>query len=126
MSRKERFKRGASQTKLTALRINKTELSKFGNKNIFKYLNVRERKNIKVHFLKKNIILKKKIYILHLPLVPYTKKTVGLRMGKGKGSVKNFQYRLRAGMPIILFRGWNMFSLNKIAVMIKKKIAKGI
>ena len=60
MSRKERFKRGASQTKLVALRINKTELSKFGNKNIFKYLNVKERKNIKVHFLKKNVIFKKK------------------------------------------------------------------
>ena len=45
-------------------------------------------------------------------------------MGKGKGSVKNFQYRLRAGMPIILFKGWNMFSLNKIVVMIKKKLPK--
>lgn len=105
MSRKEKFKRGASQTKLTALRINKTELNKFGNKNIFAYLNNNEKKKIKVHFLKKTINFKKKMFILHLPLIPYTKKTVGLRMGKGKGPVKNFQYKLKPGLTLISFRG---------------------
>jgi len=104
MSRKEKFKRGAASNKLAMLKINKTELSKFGNRNIFNYLNTTERKNIKVHFLKKPKILKKKIIVVNLPLTPYTKKTVGLRMGKGKGPVKNFQFKLMAGLHLISFK----------------------
>jgi len=104
MSRKERFKKGSSSTKLTMLKINKTELSKFGNKNMFNYLTLNERKNIKVHFFKKPHTLKKKNTIINLPLTPYTKKTVGLRMGKGKGSVKSFQFKLRSGLSLILFK----------------------
>lgn len=104
MSRKEKFKRGAAASKLITLKINKTELNKFGNKNIFNYLTINERKNIRVHFLKKSPLLKKKMVVVNLPLAPYTKKTVGLRMGKGKGPVKNFQFKLRAGLSLILFK----------------------
>jgi ribosomal protein L16/L10AE len=104
MSRKEKFKRGAASSKLITLKINKTALSKFGNKNIFNYLTSNERKNIKVHFLKKPAVFKKRVIIVNLPLAPYTKKTVGLRMGKGKGPVKNFQFKLRAGLNLISFK----------------------
>lgn len=104
MSRKEKFKRGAASSKLITLKINKTELAKFGNKNMFNYLNIKDRKKIKVHFLKKSTIFRKKIIVVNLPLTPYTKKTVGLRMGKGKGSVKNFQFKLRAGLNLITFK----------------------
>lgn len=122
MSRKEKFKRGAASSKLITLRINKTELSKFGNKNIFNYLTINERKNIKVHFLKKPSILKKKMIFVNLPLIPYTKKTVGLRMGKGKGPVKNFQFKLKAGLSLVSFRNWNSISLLGILNMINKKL----
>jgi ribosomal protein L16/L10AE len=104
MSRKEKFKRGSAAAKLTVLKINKTELSKFGNKNMFNYLNLNEKKNIRVHYLKKIPTLKKKTIVINLPLTPYTKKTVGLRMGKGKGSVKNFKFTLRSGLSLILFK----------------------
>lgn len=104
MSRKEKFKRGAASSKLITLKINKTELNKFGNKNIFNYLTINERKSIKVHFLKKPSSFKKKMIFVNLPLIPYTKKTVGLRMGKGKGPVKNFQFKLKAGLSLVSFK----------------------
>lgn len=122
MSRKEKFKRGASALKLNSLRINKTELNKFGNKNIFSYLNIKEKKRIKVHFLKKTRLFKKKIIVINLPLTPYTKKTVGLRMGKGKGPVKNFQYKIKPGMTIVFFKNWGLGSLSNILYTIKKKL----
>ena len=122
MSRKEKFKRGAAASKLITLKINKTELNKFGNKNIFNYLTINERKNIRVHFLKKSPLFKKKMVVVNLPLAPYTKKTVGLRMGKGKGPVKNFQFKLRAGLSLILFKNWNSISLLNILNMINKKL----
>jgi len=122
MSRKEKFKRGAASSKLITLKINKTELAKFGNKNMFNYLNIKDRKKIKVHFLKKSTIFRKKIIVVNLPLTPYTKKTVGLRMGKGKGSVKNFQFKLRAGLNLITFKNWSSVILLKILNMINKKL----
>lgn len=122
MSRKEKFKRGAASSKLITLKINKTELNKFGNKNIFNYLTINEKKNIKVHFLKKPPFFKKKMIVVNLPLAPYTKKTVGLRMGKGKGPVKNFQFKLRAGLSLVLFKNWSSTPLLQILNMINKKL----
>jgi len=44
-----------------------------------------------------------KIWMLAFPHIPVTKKALGVRMGKGKGSVSYFVAHVRAGKVIIEF-----------------------
>jgi hypothetical protein len=43
-------------------------------------------------------------------------------MGKGKGPVKNFQFKLKAGLTLVSFKNWNSISLLGILNMINKKL----
>lgn len=49
---------------------------------------------------------------LNTYMMPYTKKPVGSRMGKGKGSVKNWYFRVKSGWPLFFFYNWHIQQLH--------------
>lgn len=103
MSKKDKFK------KITDGVLKRT----FLNKNLFYKKNIN---NIIEHLKKNKIILKRylrkiKTFIyINLNFKNLTKKSIGSRMGKGKGSNTNFFFLIPAGFPLMFLLNWN----NKI------------
>ena len=58
-------------------------------------------------------------------MLPYTKKAVGSRMGKGKGAVKNWFFRIQSGWPIFFFKNWNInvlrYGIRKLKIWLPGK-----
>lgn len=75
-------------------------------------------------FIKKYKIITKIILIFQLPKISYTRKSQGLRMGKGKGSVYSWFFNINAGWRLIYFLNWNNF-LIKYFLNIFKKLLPG-
>lgn len=115
MSRRERFKKA---NKPTGRRIIRSSLKK---KDFFynKFSSVimsrgSKKKKIKFSFfrLKKRRRNRRAYLFLNIKMVPYTRKPVGSRMGKGKGSVKNWFFNIKSGYPLFFFWNWNLFLLH--------------
>lgn len=88
MSKKEKYKRLNRNDDYTRLVIRTHDFWRQNSKSTFTYLNKRERKSITSHLTKRNRSTANKYYFIHHQFLPFTKKSVGSRMGKGKGSVK--------------------------------------
>ena len=127
-SRKERFKRAS-------IKAESIQPSSLGKKGFFykkfletvPYLKKAVKKKLKFkffHFKKKKSI--RKLYLfLNIWMLPYTKKAVGSRMGKGKGAVKNWFFRIQSGWPIFFFKNWNInvlrYGIRKLKIWLPGK-----
>lgn len=64
-----------------------------------------------------------KIWINIFPHTPLTFKGVGMRMGKGKGQVKNYVARIREGNILFELNGQNINLIESSAIKAMKKIS---
>lgn len=93
MSRRERFKKAnrSNSSKLEVASLKKKDF--FYNKfsEVFRDNKRKRKKKLQFKFfkLKKRPKTRRSYLFLNINMIPYTKKAVGSRMGKGKGSVKN-------------------------------------
>jgi hypothetical protein len=90
-SRKERFKRAKKNIdRLEKNFINKGNIFYKRFFDDFNYLKKKDKKKLRFKFFKLKKRKFKRFYIfINIYLLPYTKKSVGSRMGKGKGAVRN-------------------------------------
>lgn len=113
-SRRERFKQ--ANKKVESLLPSKLEKKDFFYKNFLgsvSYLknSLKKKLNFNFFYFKKQRSIKKLYLFLNIYMVPYTKKPVGSRMGKGKGSVRNWFFRIKSGWPVFFFKNWNINTL---------------
>lgn len=97
LQKKEKFKK-----------ITETSIKKlfFKKNNFYKNIdNIVYKNNI---FIKKYKVTTKKILIFQLPKISYTKKSLGVRMGKGKGSIYSWFLNINSGWRLIYFLNWNI------------------
>lgn len=127
-SRKERFKRANKKAE-------SIQPSILGKKGFFykkfletvPYLKKAAKKKLKFRyfFLKKRKRIRKLYLFLNIHVLPYTKKALGSRMGKGKGVVKNWFFRIQSGWPIFFFKNWNInvlrYGLRKLKIWLPGK-----
>nr|QIB71993.1 ribosomal protein L16 [Gruberia lanceolata] len=122
LSRKSQYKQLNVENKLSRLMIKKSDLYRIGLKNI--YSNIHKKYIIK----KKEFYLKnyeknfKQMLYINVPYLPYTKKTTGSRMGKGKGGVKNWYIKLPSGWVIISLLSWNYLKAFRLLKILCKKL----
>lgn len=112
MSRRERFKKA---NRSNVHRLDRSVLKKkdfFYNK-FTEITRSTKKKKMKFKFfrLRKRQKNRRAYLFLNINMVPFTKKAVGSRMGKGKGAVKNWFFNIKSGYPLFLFRNWNLFLL---------------
>ena len=103
VSRRERFKR--ANKKADRLERNLIKRSSFFYKKFlefFTHVKRKDRKKLNFRYFKlnKRKKYKRKSFFLNIFMLPYTKKAVGSRMGKGKGSVKNWYFNIKNYSPI--------------------------
>lgn len=80
----------------------------FNNYNQISFL---EYKALKIYFKKKLKFFSKKIFFRITPKLKNTKKSIGVRMGKGKGSLNNFYFSIKKGQIFFEFGFKNKFNL---------------
>lgn len=80
----------------------------FNNYNQLSFL---EYKALKIYFKKKLKFFSKKIFFRITPKLKNTKKSIGVRMGKGKGSLDNFYFSIKKGQIFFEFGFKNKFNL---------------
>jgi hypothetical protein len=107
MSKKEMYKRINSNSTGVRLLIRTHDFMRKSSKSTFSYLNKRERKHVTSHTMTKNKKKNKKHIFLNSIMFPYTRKPVGSRMGKGKGSVKFWFFFVKPGAQFLQFLGWS-------------------
>lgn len=88
MSKKEMYRRSDNSSSGVKLFIKTHDFMRNSSKSTFSYLTRRERKRTIAHTLTKMKRLGRHYLTFNTQTLPYTKKAVGSRMGKGKGSVK--------------------------------------
>lgn len=127
-SRKERFKRANKKAETLAPKS-------LGKKGFFykkfletvPYLKKAAKKKLKFKYfyLKKKKSFRKLSLFLNIQMMPYTKKAVGSRMGKGKGAVKNWFFRIQSGWPLFFFKNWNInvlhYGIRKLKIWLPGK-----
>ena len=99
VSRRERFKRANKKVgTLERLSLNKKDFyyNKFTRGAFFKRKSKRKL-NFSFFKLRKRKKSRRMFIFLNIFMLPYTKKPIGSRMGKGKGVVKNWYFNLRSG-----------------------------
>lgn len=97
-TKKDQFK------KITDINLRKLSFNKdnFILKNL---MNLKESKLKKKYF--KKFKKKKSFTFFNLPFLSFTKKSIGSRMGKGKGSVNNWYIQIYSGYNILFFINWD-------------------
>ncbi len=109
LSKKLRYKKMGANV-LQPLKLTKNSI------NLFNYKQLK----LTIPFFFKKTKIFRKINIINIPKIPFRKKTVGMRMGKGIGSIKTWTLKLPQGWVLFYFLNWNYFSL----VFLKKKLSK--
>jgi len=119
------MQKGRSEDSLRSVKL------RFGTFGIFFYQQGRVEfnyllyvKKILKKFVKKNVKKRaqKKIWFFFSKNWTLTKKSKNSRMGKGKGSFLRWCYRMRAGTPLLEFKGYNFLILYKLRQILQKKI----
>lgn len=116
------------KSKLTRLDLKSTKIKhgNFGLKALESgYITAHQLKSIN-DFFKKRIKKKGKVWFRVFPHIPVTSKPLEVRMGKGKGAIKNWVCRVSAGkilleMITIFNESKNKIILNKIKYKLSVK-----
>lgn len=121
LTRKERFKKGQETQKLTRRMSKKPELYRFNfrESSFYTYLPKEKRQYFKKVKLKQYKRLKTNFICFNLPKLPYVRKSLGVRMGKGKGQVKKWGIVLKAGFPVISLFNWKHFKAMYLLKLIR-------
>lgn len=119
LTRKERFKKNTGGGDLLLKKIfQKDPLFRL---NTHDYLtHIKNKKKIKFFKVKRYKRIKKQLVCLNFPKLVYTKKSLGVRMGKGKGGGKKWSVKLTAGMPIITLNNWSAPKAYRVLGLLKK------
>jgi len=119
LTRKERFKKSAGDGDLLIKKIfQKDPLFRL---NTHEYLShIKNKSRIKFFKIKRYKKIKKQLVCLNFPKLLYTRKSAGVRMGKGKGGGKKWSVRLTPGMPIITLNNWGGPKSYRILNFLKK------
>ena len=80
--------------------------------------NIKESNKNKTFF--KKYMKKKTFTFFNIPLRSFTKKSIGSRMGKGKGTVFNYYIQVYSGLNILFFINWE----HKVLLYILKTLTK--
>lgn len=127
-SRKERFKRANKKAEsLAPLSLGKKGFfyKKFLETVPYIKRTLRKKLKFKYFYLKKKRKAHKIYIFLNIYMLPYTKKAAGSRMGKGKGAVKNWFFRIQTGWPIFFFKNWNInllqYGIRKLKIWLPGK-----
>jgi ribosomal protein L16/L10AE len=90
--------------------------------NSFGILNFNEYKALKFYFRKKLKIFSKKLFFRITPKLKNTKKSIGVRMGKGKGALNNFYFVIKKGQIFFEFMFKN--KINNLSTIEKNILIK--
>lgn len=89
------------------------------SKNSINLFNYKQLKLNPPFFFKKTKTFRQ-IYIFNIPKIPFRKKTIGMRMGKGIGAIKTWALKLPQGWPLFIFFNWNYISLLYLIAKLSK------
>lgn len=128
ISKKDRFRKIIGEYIIRKHFINKQASYVFGMGIIFKGFkrprSLRKMTKTRARWRKMKRIVRSFI-CFNLPKIPYTRKPIGARMGKGKGAIKAWFIRVYPGCQLLSLRNWKtrpaFYVLNLISLFLPGK-----
>ena len=109
LSRKDRFRK-MKEGQVFKLSIKKSDLNPKGGLGFFEKFKKKDiRSLLKPLSMAKLFRLSRSFIHLNLLQFSVTKKSSGMRMGRGKGSVRAVCNKVRSGWPLLYLVGWDRF-----------------